>query len=99
MSICLSLAINVRSPSGILTLAIPFQKARVIFPTVDIVSQVSRTDMLQPNLTYSLTSLHSGASEADILSQALVASESRPLRLGSRVWVTLTRSLVSDASY
>jgi hypothetical protein len=50
--------------SSLLTLAVPFQKASIIFSMLLISKPSPRTPFLD---TYSFTSLHSGAREADIL--------------------------------
>lgn len=47
-----------------LTFAVPFQKASIILPMPWISKEPSKTISLD---TYSFTSLHSGAREADIL--------------------------------
>lgn len=49
---------------NLLTFAVPFQKASIILPMHWISIQPSETISLY---TYSFTSLHSGAREADIL--------------------------------
>lgn len=64
-----------RGGGGRRTFTIPLKKASIISPGQSHVSSHVARDCSASPEPYSLTSLHSGAREADILNEALIVSQ------------------------